>query len=397
MTGGLVVIETHPVQYRVPVYRTVQQKFGIPVTVVYGSDFSLYAYRDREFGTSLAWDVDLTGGLACEFLSRTKGDGTVEPERLSARGVGPILDRLRPAAVLVTGYSPAFHRQGWRAARRRSHPVLFRGETTDRHQTRHPVVSAARDAALRLAYRSCARILYIGERSRQHYLRLGIDRSRLVFSPYCVDTTPFRTTEDDRRELRLATRRGLGIADDRIVLLFSGKLSRRKGVDLIVPAVRRLPTALRERIVVICAGDGQERAAMLSAAAGEPRVPLHVLGVQRQRDLSGAYHAADLLVLPSRQAETWGLVVNEALHHGVPCLVSDQVGCAPDLIDARTGVVCRADSEEALAGGMVRALELAGRDEVRNWCRAKVAPYGVEAAARGIATAFEAVTTGVEA
>ncbi|MFV9507628.1 MAG: glycosyltransferase, partial [Oscillochloridaceae bacterium umkhey_bin13] len=42
--------------------------------------------------------------------------------------------------------------------------------------------------------------------------------------------------------------------------------------------------------------------------------------------------AADLLVLPSDGSETWGLVVNEAMACGLPALVSDQVGCAPDLI-----------------------------------------------------------------
>ena len=42
--------------------------------------------------------------------------------------------------------------------------------------------------------------------------------------------------------------------------------------------------------------------------------------------------AADCLVLPSDYRETWGLVVNEALASGLPCIVSDACGCAEDLV-----------------------------------------------------------------
>ena len=43
----LVAIETHPIQYHAPLYRLVQQVHGIPVTAVYGSDFSTAVKRAR--------------------------------------------------------------------------------------------------------------------------------------------------------------------------------------------------------------------------------------------------------------------------------------------------------------------------------------------------------------
>jgi glycosyltransferase involved in cell wall biosynthesis len=54
-------------------------------------------------------------------------------------------------------------------------------------------------------------------------------------------------------------------------------------------------------------------------------------GFLNQTEISRAYVAADCLVLPSDHGETWGLVVNEALASGLPCLVSDACGCAEDL------------------------------------------------------------------
>jgi hypothetical protein len=67
---SLAVIETHPVQYHAPVYRELQKTWGIPVTAIYGSDFSVAGYRDREFGATFAWDSDLLSGYSSIFLDR---------------------------------------------------------------------------------------------------------------------------------------------------------------------------------------------------------------------------------------------------------------------------------------------------------------------------------------
>jgi len=55
-------------------------------------------------------------------------------------------------------------------------------------------------------------------------------------------------------------------------------------------------------------------------------------GFLNQTEISKAYVAADCLVLPSDYGETWGLVVNEALASGLPCIASDACGCSEDLI-----------------------------------------------------------------
>ncbi len=193
--------------------------------------------------------------------------------------------------------------------------------------------------------------------------------------------------------MRAATRRSLGIADDALVLLFSGKLSARKGVELIPPAVRALPEELRSRAVILWLGDGDERRALAASLAAAPTVPAQFVGFRPQSALSAYYHAADLLLLPSRHSETWGLVVNDALHHGLPCVVSDRVGCAPDLVvPGVTGTTFAGDSAAALAAAICTAAVLTRRPEVREACRLKVAPYSVVAAAEGIAEAYAAAT-----
>ncbi len=56
--------------------------------------------------------------------------------------------------------------------------------------------------------------------------------------------------------------------------------------------------------------------------------------------------------------EPWGLVVNEAMNAARPVIVSDQVGCAPDLIrQGQNGFVFRAGDVAALREALVKVLE----------------------------------------
>jgi len=387
----LAVIETHPVQYHAPIYRAVQQA-GVPVTAIYGSDFSIAGYRDVEFGSQFAWDTDLTGGYAVRFLRRVAEHGAANYQSVRATGLRSVLREVRPSVILTLGYSSLFDRGALIEALRFGQPVLFRGETTDHARSRKWWRRMIRDGLLRRFYRRCACLLYIGNNSYDHYRRLGCPERQLVFSPYCVPADVFHTAEQDRTRLREHVRQELRIASDAVVILFSGKLVQRKGVDLLPAAVQKLSQQCRRAVDLIMLGDGEMRG-QLELAARRTATALHFVGFQNQSKLSPFYHAADLLVLPSRAAETWGLVVNEALHHGVPCVVSDQVGCAPDLVIAgQTGEIFSHAEPEGLLAALCRGLSLVGSEDVRKRCRSVVEKYSVAAAAAGIVAAYQQVS-----
>ena len=106
-----------------------------------------------------------------------------------------------------------------------------------------------------------------------------------------------------------------------------------------------------------------------------------------------AYIAADVLVLPSDARETWGLVVNEAMSCGRPCLVSDRVGCGPDLVLAgETGFVFPLGDVGVLASRMV---DCASRPELLaamgGKARARMARHSVPAAVESLLQALSRV------
>jgi glycosyltransferase involved in cell wall biosynthesis len=387
----LAVIESHPVQYHAPVYRVLGNSFGVPLTVIYGSDFSVAGYHDKEFRASFKWDVDLLNGYDSRFLRKVGQGGAETVEAVSTKGLTRAIREIKPTAILLNGYGRRFDRKALPVSIRSSLPLMFRGETTDHAEQRSTAKQLVRDSFLRWLYGYCSKLLYIGQNSLNHYRRLGCKENKLFFSPYCVDAQPFQAGEDDRGKCRSTTRRDLGIDQQKLVLLFSGKLTQRKGPDLLIRSLNRLPGDLTQKIELLFLGSGTMKEE-LEGMAKKSNLSAHFVGFKNQTDLSGFYHAADLLVLPSRRSETWGLVVNEAMMHGLPCVVSNQVGCYPDLIGRNeTGVVFESDNDQALAEAVQQALPLTNRLEIRNECRARVAQYSVEKAASGIADAYAAL------
>jgi len=387
----LAAIQTHPIQYHAPVYRAVQQKFNVPVTAIYGSDFSVAGYRDAQFGATFSWDTDLLSGYSSVFLSRVATGGGRHFDEVKADGLAAALADLRPAAVLIGGYSPQFHRTAFLQAWRAGIPILFRAETTDTEPS-SPVKRTLRRAALRTLYGRAARLLYIGARSKRHYEAHGCDGSQLVFSPYCVDTSAFEPDEAARGRLRDRTRQELRASAEDLVVLFSGKLIEKKRPDLLLEAMGDFARSSDRRPIVVFLGDGELREALETQSRTLGKVRTEFLGFKNQRALSPYYHAADVMVLPSQHSETWGLVVNEALMHGVPCVVSDAVGCAEDLIlPGQTGEVFERGSCSGLVEAFARAADLTGRQDIREACRTRVARYSVESAACGIAQAYRSV------
>jgi glycosyltransferase involved in cell wall biosynthesis len=310
-------------------------------------------------------------------------------EEVTADGVGQALRQCGASAVLLIGYALPLYRAAFWHAQRQRLPVLFRAEVTDHARARGRLKGALRDHSLRLLYRRCAALMVIGQNARTHYRRLGCSDEKLFFSPYCVDTIPFQPDEAVRALMRSATRAELNLTSDQQVIIFSGKLSWRKGVDLALEAARQLPDDLRRRTALIFLGDGEMRSALEAQAKMPPVLETRFVGFQNQRALSRYYHAADLLVLPSRQGETWGLVVNEALHHGLPCVVSDAVGSAPDLIIAGvTGEVFQSGEVHDLAAALARVMQLPNDEARRMQCRQQVEGYTVARAAEGLARAY---------
>lgn len=172
------------------------------------------------------------------------------------------------------------------------------------------------------------------------FQRLSQKLPRLETIPNGIDLTPFAAPTPRPVDLNAA------IVPKKYAV-FLGRLNRRKGVDVLLEAWRRLKSADAHLVVV---GDGEESAALQRQAA-QSQLGGRVHFVGRRTGLEKTYllHNARLGIIPSRGWEAFPLVVLEMQAAGLPIIASRLPGLE-DLIDeGATGLLASPEDADALA------------------------------------------------
>lgn len=217
-------------------------------------------------------------------------------------------------------------------------------------------------------------LIAIDEESYDRYTRIVPERKeRFHFLPGATDTEQFRPLPDFDRH---GARAHFGMPPEGKMILFTGRLSWKKGIDLII---RALPLVRREvpDAFLAIAGDGEERV-NLEALAREQGVTDctfflgHVMHLPSPT-LPQLYNCADVLVVSSLE-ESFALVITEALACGTP-VISTPVGVAPVIIrDGVTGFLLGSRDPAELADKITKILRDGQYDRAE--CVTVAQPYG---------------------
>lgn len=404
----LAILSTHPIQYQVPLWQALAKDGSVPFEVWYLTGHGTEPSYDRQFDKSFAWDLDVLSGYPHRFL-KVNSDADV-----SSFSKLRIVERLKPLyrekevnALWVQGWNVFAYWQAVRQAHAVGVPVWLRGETNDLAIT--PAWKAPlKQVLLRQLFRRVEKFLYIGEANRRFYANYGVRPEQLNAAPYCVDNERFAAQADSLRPDRRDIRRSWGIKDDAFCVLFAGKfIDKKRPLDL-VEALKDSRLAQQGRPVhILFVGSGELgeplRGAcqvVFDAEVGNgisrdvnPDVTLPratFAGFLNQKEISKAYVAADCMVLPSDHRETWGLVVNEAMASGLPCVASNACGCAEDLVaPINSKFVYPLGDAPALAGAL---LEMMKRPPSLSDLREQVSKFDLEATVNTVSKLFHSAS-----
>lgn len=343
----LAILTTHPIQYQVPIWRGLAARGDVPFKVYFMSDQGQRASFDPGFGRALAWDIDLLSGYPHAFIDVRTGP---HQDRFTWLRLKPgFADRLRADGVTVlwvNGWQVLAYWQAVLEAKRCGIEIWLRGETNQR-SNRGGLAQWLKWLLLRRLLNRVDRFLTIGSANREFYLRLGYRREQMVTAPYGVDNRRFAEQAGAARTEREVLRARWGIPSDAFCFLSVGKFVPKKRPLDLVAAVRKLQVRMPERrLHILWVGSGELEAelhagcsiayepdkGLRSLALTDQRPAASFVGFINQSEIGKAYAVADALVLPSEAKETWGLVVNEAMASGLPCVVSAACGCAEDLV-----------------------------------------------------------------
>lgn len=326
----IAVLNSHPIQYFAPLYAYLNASEDFEITVLYCSDFSLRGGRDPGFGQNVTWDLDLLAGYRAVFLG----------ERAKARTPGGFWSLVCPEvwrevrsgrydALILHGHNYAVNLLALLAAKTAGVKVFMRCDTHLGLQ-RSGFKQRIRRPLMNLLYRTCDRCLAIGTANQAFYRAMGVPASKIATVPYTVDNERFiaaaRLSDQERRDLL----QSLGADPDKPVVLYASKFQKGKHPDDLLKAVARL----RERGIqcsVLMVGSGEMQTELQQLVAQLSLPDVHFTGFINQSDLPRIYGASDIFVLPAEN-EAWGLIVNEVMCAALPVIISEEVGCVPDLV-----------------------------------------------------------------
>ena len=145
--------------------------------------------------------------------------------------------------------------------------------------------------------------------------------------------------------------------NDKIKLLFVGRLVPYKGADVVVDAISKLSEHIKDKIKLTIVGDGPERD-NLNQQVQELGISKLVsfAGWVNQKETVHFYKEADIFCFPSIR-EFGGAVVLEAMACGLPCIIADNGGIA-EYVTTETGFKIVPTSREYLTQELTNKIEI---------------------------------------
>jgi glycosyltransferase involved in cell wall biosynthesis len=330
----LAIVVSHPIQYFVPVYRSLARRDDIEIKVFFTWHAGGTAVEDRGFGQAITWDIPLTDGYEFERVPNAASDpgthhffGLRNPTLLSR------VMSWRPDIVHVSGWAWFSHLQLLHSLHRRRVATLFFGDSHLLDGGPYGPRWWIKAALLRRVYSWPAGFLVAGSANRAYLARFGVPQRKLHPCPHTIDVHRFGDAGARLEQEASRWRSELRIAPEQRVLLYAGKFESKKRPVELMRAVAKLQ---KPTLVLIMVGAGELQVEVDALAAADPS-RFRVLPFQNQSRMPLVYRLGDIFVLPSAYGETWGIAVLEAFACGRPAIVSDRVGCAADVVDPTCG------------------------------------------------------------
>lgn len=243
------------------------------------------------------------------------------------RGIWRILEQLNPRFLAVSG-----HKKGWEItcliwARWRRRKIIILMDSKYDDYPRWTLIEWIK----RRIFSLYDAALVSGVKSKNYAEKLGIAPDKILLGSDVVDNAYFATRAEWVRDNAASLRLRHGLPGD--YFLYVGRFDEKKNVSRLLQAYAqyvRVATVARAWPLVLCgSGPLEDRLRQEARDLGLAQV---IFAGFKQIDELPLYYALARCLIMHSLGDTWGLVVNEAMAAGLPVLVSQACGCAPDLV-----------------------------------------------------------------
>jgi len=192
------------------------------------------------------------------------------------------------------------------------------------------------------------------ETEKEEYIKAGLSLKETIIIPNGLDIEEFNTiTRDSATHFK----EKFGIAPDKKIILFLGRLHRIKGLDTLIPAFAEIIKKEPKAVLVLAGPDDENYKREVLKFIDEVNLrtsDIVFTGMLVGEDKTAVYKESDVFVLPS-YSENFGMVVVEAMYSCLPVVITKYVGIAPEIIKNNAGIVIK-KSEKELTEAILKIL-----------------------------------------
>ena len=320
MSKKILIVTNIPNQYRIPLFNEVNKQFsdaGLSLKILFGSIG--YARRKNKIDMKeCRFDYEVLNSSGFDL-------GDNEKTYFTYAGLRKAIRREQPDAIIVGGYSVVTIRLWLRSFFRKTNYIIWSGSV---HRSGYYDSWIRWQVRKLVTHRAAAYIAY-GSKAKEYLMDLGASEKKIFISMNTVDTTFFTQRTD---EIRASLK-----PDNKFHFTYVGFITVRKNLMKLMEAAKLL-AARRIDFVIDLVGDGEDKSLFENFVKENGLLKMvNFVGFVQKNEVPSWLARSSCFVFPS-EYDIWGLVVNEAMAAGLPCISSVRSGVTTDLVkDGETG------------------------------------------------------------
>lgn len=348
----IAIIAPEPLYYHVPLFRKLAKAPEIDLMVYYCSDESLSGIDIEKMYCTKGKIVDkdsLLDGYNCKFLKNYSFSPSILnwPFGLINLGIWKEITDNNFDAVIIQSWTNLTWWLAFFACLIFKTPVLFMTDANvvSEHSKSRTKIFIKKTILGNFLFKKASGFLTSGISNEEFYKYYGVLESKITRLPFSWGYEKFLEEASILKLKREETRKKFNIKEGDFIILYVGRLSEEKNPMIILDAYKNIKNLNKKLFVV---GDGPMRKEFEEKINELKIKNVNMIGFLPHENIFTFYNIADVLVLPSK-AETWGIVVNEAMCFSLPIIASDKVGAVKDLVkDKYNGFIFPSGSVDKL-------------------------------------------------
>ncbi|MFW6129850.1 MAG: glycosyltransferase family 4 protein, partial [Atribacterota bacterium] len=325
----LAILVSHPIQYQVPLYKKLAEHPKIDLMVYYCTDYGIKEKKDPGFGIKFKWDIPLLEEYNYKFLPNI----SLKPSNSFFGQINPsiIIELYKNEydAIIIHGWSSFANILGIIGAKMSNTKIILKGEG-DNLKNISNLIKIIKNLIYTLFFKIPNAFLYSYNKNKEYFKSYGVKEKKLFFFPCAVDNDLFQNELNKYESSRDKIKKKMGIDSKDIIILFVGKLIKRKRPIDLLKAFKNIRKD-NENVSLLFVGDGEQKDELENYINNNKLKKIYFSGFINQSEISKYYSIGDIVVLPS-EYDPSPKAVNEAMNFKLPLILSNKVGTAYDLV-----------------------------------------------------------------